>query len=130
MAALAAVEAAAFDPLWRHSAEGLKLAQGQAICFDVALVGEQIAGFQYSASNYNGSSAHLVRITVHPAFQGTGVGSALMKAAIEQYRRQGLRRVSLNTQLDNFVSHRLYEKFGFYRSGDQLPVWVLELGRG
>lgn len=130
METLAAVEAEAFDPLWRHSAQGLKLAHRQAICFDVALVGDQIAGFQYSASNYNGSGAHLVRITVHPSFQGVGVGSALMKAAVEHYRKRGLRRVSLNTQLDNIVSHRLYEKFGFYRTGDQMPVWVMELGRG
>jgi ribosomal protein S18 acetylase RimI-like enzyme len=130
MAALAAVEAEAFDPLWRHSAEGLRLARGRAICFDVALVGERIAGFQYSTSNYYGSGAHLVRITVRPSFQGGGVGSALMQAAVEQYRRRGLKRVSLNTQLDNVVSHRLYEKFGFYRTGEQMPVWVMDIGRG
>lgn len=127
MSLLAAMEAEAYDPLWRHSEEGLRLAHGQSICFDVALLGEQIVGFQYSASNYHGSGAHLVRITVHPSFQGIGVGSALMKAAFEQYCRRGLRRVSLNTQLDNIVSHQLYEKFGFYRTGDQLPVWVMEL---
>jgi ribosomal protein S18 acetylase RimI-like enzyme len=130
METLAAIEADAFDPLWRHSAEGLRLAYGQSICFDVALINEQIVGFQYSASNHHGSGAHLVRITVHPSFQGARVGSALMTAAIEEYRRRGLRRVSLNTQIDNIASHRLYEKFGFYRTGDQMPVWVMEVGRG
>jgi GNAT superfamily N-acetyltransferase len=124
---LAVMEAEAYDPLWRHSAESLRLAYGQSICFDVALLEEQIVGFQKTASNNQGSGAHQVRITVHPSYQGNGVGSALMKAAIEEYRKRGLRRVSLNTQLDNIASHQLYEKFGFYQTGDQLPVWVLEL---
>jgi ribosomal protein S18 acetylase RimI-like enzyme len=127
MEKLAEIEAAAFEPLWRHSAAGLKLAQRHAICFDVALMDGQIVGFQYSASNQQGAGAHLVRITVHPAAQGLGVGSVLIQAAFEQYRRRGLKRVSLNTQLDNIASHRLYEKFGFYRTGDQMPVWVLDL---
>jgi ribosomal protein S18 acetylase RimI-like enzyme len=130
MPALAAIEKAAFDPLWRHSAEGLRMAYGQSLCFDVALIAGEIVGFQYSASNHHGLGAHLVRITVHPSAQGTGVGSALLNAAFQEYRRRGIRRVSLNTQLDNTSSHRLYEKFGFGRTGDQLPVWVMNLGRG
>jgi len=127
---LAALEVAAFDPLWRHSVEGFRLAYRQSICFDVALMGEQIVGFQYSTANYQGSGAHLVRITVHPSVQGAGVGSALMKSAFEQYRSLGLKRVSLNTQLDNIASHRLYEKFGFGRTGDQMPVWVRPVNGG
>lgn len=127
MEALAEIEVAAFEPLWRYSAGGLRLAYRHAICFDVALIAEKIVGFQYSVSNSAGAGAHLVRITVHPAFQGMGVGSALLQAAFGTYRRRGLNRVSLNTQLDNIASHRLYEKFGFYRTGDQLPIWVLDL---
>jgi ribosomal protein S18 acetylase RimI-like enzyme len=130
MELLAAIEAEAFDPLWRHSADGLRLAYGQAICFDVAQVDDSIVGFQYSASNYRGTGAHLVRITVRPSFQGAGVGSALMKAAIEHYGRVGIKRISLNTQINNISSHRLYEKFGFNRTGDQMPVWGMDLGRG
>ncbi|MFZ0544436.1 MAG: GNAT family N-acetyltransferase [Candidatus Promineifilaceae bacterium] len=130
METLAAIEAAAYEPLWRHSAGGLRLAYKQSFCFDVALVNEQIVGFQYSTSNHYGLGAHLVRITVHPDLQGLGVGSALMAAAMERYRRRGIKRVSLNTQLDNIASHRLYEKFGFYRTGEQMPVWVMNIGRG
>lgn len=129
MERLASIEAAAFDPLWRHSAEGLRLARGHALCFDVALVDEQVVGFQYSAANSHGSGAHLVRITVDPAYQGFGIGSTLLKAAVEHYRSRSLKRVSLNTQVDNIASHRLYEKFGFYRTGDQMPVWVKDLRR-
>ncbi len=124
---LEAIETAAFAPLWRHSAAGLKLAHRQALCFDVALVEGHIVGFQYSALNQQGGGAHLVRITVDPSAQRLGVGSSLVRAAFEHYRRRGLKRVSLNTQLDNVASHRLYERFGFYRTGDQMPVWVLDI---
>lgn len=127
MERLAEIEAAAFEPLWRYSAGGLRLAHRHAVCFDVALVDGKIVGFQYSVANSAGAGAHLVRITVDPVVQGMGVGSALIRAAFEAYRRRGLNRVSLNTQLDNIASHRLYEKFGFYRTGDQLPIWVLDL---
>jgi ribosomal protein S18 acetylase RimI-like enzyme len=127
MGALAEIEAAAFDPLWRHSVEGLRLALNYSFSFDVALLEGRIVGFQYSVLNQNSPGAHLVRITVHPSAQGSGIGSALMGAVIKECRRRGLKRVSLNTQIDNIASHRLYEKFGFYRTGDQMPVWVLTL---
>ncbi len=127
MPALATLEAEAFEPLWRHSVVGLRLAHRQSVCFDVALIDGKIVGFQYSASNRQGTGAHLVRITVHPSVQGAGVGSVLMKAAVLKYRELGFNRVSLNTQLDNIPSHRLYEKFGFDRTGDQMPVWVKKI---
>ncbi|MCI0395072.1 MAG: GNAT family N-acetyltransferase [Chloroflexi bacterium] len=127
MPALATIEQEAFKPLWRHSAETLALAFQQSLSFDVAELDGRIAGFQYSARGQSRGSAHLVRITVTPAAQHAGVGSALMKTAIEGYQRHGVKRVSLNTQVDNLASHRLYQKFGFSRTGDQLPVWVLPL---
>ncbi|MEW5985839.1 MAG: GNAT family N-acetyltransferase [Chloroflexota bacterium] len=122
---LAAMEAAAFDPLWRHSAESLALAWRQSISFDVAEVDGQIVGFQYSSAG--GSGAHLSRLTVSPAAQGMGVGSALLTRALEGYQRMGWRQVSLNTQVDNAASQRLYEKFGFRAAGERTPVWGIGL---
>jgi len=127
MPALAMVERAAFAPLWRHSVDGLSRAYEQSLSFDIAEVDGQVAGFQYSVQGFGFDTAHLVRITVHPAYQGLGVGSRLLKSAIEGYRRYGIRRVSLNTQLDNFSSHKLYERFGFREVGFRIPVWVLNI---
>lgn len=125
MPQLAAMEAAAFDPLWRHSAATLALAWRQSISFDVAELDGQIVGFQYSSAG--GSGAHLSRLTVSPAAQGMGVGSALMVSALEGYRRLGWRQVSLNTQVDNTASQRLYQKFGFQAAGERTPVWGIDL---
>jgi len=123
MEALAKLEYLAFDPLWRHSAEGLSLARREASGFDVAVLQGKIVGFQLSVHSH--SMAHLVRLTVSPKFQGLGIGSALLGHAILGYRSLGVRRVSLNTQVDNLASQYLYRKFGFYSRGERLPVWAL-----
>lgn len=126
-ARLAAIEEAAFDPLWRHSAEGLRLGWRQATSFDVALLDERIVGFQYSAPGDVQDAGHLVRLTVDPEAQRAGIGSALLLSALHNYRRQGLREASLNTQLSNEPSRRLYEKFGFEMAGHRWPVWRLSI---
>lgn len=123
--ALAALEAAAFSPLWRQSAQTLKLAQTQSLTFEVALVGDELAAFQISTAGDAG--AHLVRLTVHPQWQGKGVGSALLAHTLQGYQRRGFRRASLNTQVDNVSSQALYRKFGFQATGTRFPIWIKEL---
>jgi ribosomal-protein-alanine N-acetyltransferase len=127
MATLEQIEADAFDPLWRHSADSLTLGWKQAISFDVAEWDGRVVGFQYSVRSYTGASAHLVRMTVRPEMQGRGIGRALLIAAFDSYRRRKLQSVTLNTQATNLASRRLYEKFGFQAAGEQMPVWVLPL---
>lgn len=122
---LAAIEALAFDPLWRYSADALALANRQALCFDVAELDDDIVGFQLSS--WAGDGAHLVRITINPNIQKQGIGSALLAHAITTYRQRGLSRISLNTQVDNIASQYLYRKFGFIASQQRFPVWVKDL---
>jgi ribosomal protein S18 acetylase RimI-like enzyme len=128
MSDLAALEGEAFLPLWRHSEQGLRLAYGKAQSFEVAEKDGRIVGFQYSVEGKNRESVHLVRITVAKGFQNQGIGSALMASALDGFRRKGIRQVTLNTQIDNISSHRLYQRFGFNRLEDELPVWALEIG--
>ncbi|HUM69265.1 MAG TPA: N-acetyltransferase [Chloroflexota bacterium] len=125
---LADLEMAAFGPLWRHSAHALRLASYQALSFDVVWVrdtAETVVGFQLSA--HGDSGAHLVRLTIHPDYQGQGIGSALLAHAFAGYHRHGLINVSLNTQIDNLPSQHLYRKFGFRPSGHRWPLWLKEI---
>ncbi len=124
---LAKLEADAFEPLWRHSANGLRLAKQQAISFSVALIEGQLVGFQYSVRGQQPDSAHLVRITVDRQRQSQGIGTALMAAALDDYQRAGTTFVSLNTQVDNIPSHRLYKRFGFKQIDDNFPLWVMKI---
>lgn len=125
LSTLAQIEAEAFVPLWRHSKVGLTLARRQAFSFDVAELNGQIVGFQFSTHGRSG--AHLARMTVAPAFQGSGIGSALLAHTIRHYQRRGLRQVTLNTQVDNLPSQRLYKRFGFHTNGERFPVWGVVL---
>lgn len=121
MAHLAVIEQAAFAPRWQHSAETLALAWRQAATFTVAEQNGRITGFQFSQTH--GDRAHLVRLTIDPIVQGTGVGTRLLADGLSRCAALGLTHISLNTQSNNLVSHRLYAAFGFYRSGHPLPVW-------
>lgn len=122
MPGLAAIEAEAFEPMWRHSAEGLVLAWHQSVMFDVALLGGRPVGFQFCTRTYNG--VHLARMTVRPDVQGRGVGASLLAEALVQLEAKNLRHISLNTQIDNLASQRLYRRFGFEESGQSFPVWA------
>ena len=122
---LARLEALAFGPIWRQSAQALAVARPQSLSFDVALLGEETVGYQLSAKAESG--AHLVRLTVHPEKQGVGIGSALLGHAFAGYHRHGLYTVSLNTQVENIASQKLYLKFGFRASQQRLPIWILDI---
>jgi ribosomal protein S18 acetylase RimI-like enzyme len=118
---LEAIEAAAFEPRWRHSASDLARAWRHSLSFDVALLSGRPVAFQLSTGGEG--VAHLSRMTVHPDHQGQGIGAALLAKAIDGYRLRNLRGVSLNTQSDNLPSQRLYERFGFRPTGYTYPVW-------
>jgi ribosomal protein S18 acetylase RimI-like enzyme len=124
-AALEAIEADAFEPIWRHSAYGLALAHQQALSFDVATLEGQIVGFQFSSATRRG--AHLSRITVDPALQQSGIGTVLLDHTLRGYRDRGIASITLNTQIDNIASQRLYERFGFFQNGERFPVWSAAL---
>ena len=124
MDALADIETRAFDPLWRLNVRTLIRAYDQALSFDVATLDDVVVGFQLSLLTHNKEQAHLVRITVDPAFQQRGIGTALVSNVMRQCFRRGIRQISLNTQIDNISSHRLYEKFQFQRTGDQIPLYT------
>ncbi|MCA9919131.1 MAG: GNAT family N-acetyltransferase [Anaerolineales bacterium] len=123
--ALAELEAISFTPIWRQSARALAVARPQTFSFDVALLDGQIVGYQLSARAEGG--AHLVRLTVHPEKQGLGIGSALLGHAFAYYHRRGLYHISLNTQIENVSSHKLYRRFGFESTGQRLPIWILDV---
>lgn len=118
---LEAIEAAAFEPRWRHSAADLFLAWRHSINFTVALLDGMPVAYQFSTGG--DGNAHLSRMTVHPAQQGKGIGAALLANALENYRLQNIKTVTLNTQTDNLPSRRLYERFGFEVTGFSYPVW-------
>jgi [ribosomal protein S18]-alanine N-acetyltransferase len=119
------VDAASFDPLWQNSLETLRRAFSQSLLATVAETEAGIVGYQLSTGS--GQRAHLARLAVHPALQGRGVGRALLKDLFSKLVNNGIYKLSVNTQSDNVVSLRLYQRMGFIRTGEQYPVYMFDV---
>lgn len=120
---LAVMDAAAYQPLWRYSEMALALARPQALTFDVACLDGKIVGYLFSLAGEFKRGAHLVRLTVSPEAQGQGIGRSLLNHFLHQCQSGGLDHISLNTQIDNIASRRLYHQYGFRSLTDQIAVW-------
>jgi ribosomal-protein-alanine N-acetyltransferase len=57
--------------------------------------------------------AYIQTMAVVPTQQRKGVGSALLKALIDEAQRRGCPHLDLEVRADNAVAQRLYEQHGF-----------------
>jgi GNAT superfamily N-acetyltransferase len=60
---------------------------------------------------------HISMVFVHPAAQGTGVGSSLVLHVLDVARSLGYRRAGVWTYSDNTAARRLYESVGLAPTG-------------
>ncbi len=73
----------------------------------------KLAGYLI-VSRFGESGGHLGRIGVARAFQRQGLGTQLMRRAIEWFKAQGdITHAYLYTQHDNHPAQSLYKRFGF-----------------
>lgn len=75
------------------------------------------------------SHAHVLQIQglgVDPAYQGRGVGQALLHAAADEARSRGARKLSLRVLGGNSTARRLYERCGFVVEGVLVGEFLLD----
>jgi ribosomal-protein-alanine N-acetyltransferase len=113
MQALLAIEEACFEDLWRYDRTAFVDIAATHPYFVVAELDGQVVGYQFNA--IDGDYGYLIRIAVHPAASGRGMGVRLMADAVNFFAQNRVSRIMLNTQQDNLRAHRLYEWFGFLR---------------
>jgi ribosomal protein S18 acetylase RimI-like enzyme len=58
-------------------------------------------------------------LAVSRAARGRGIGEALVRAVIDRAAELGLSGVVLSSQQDMANAHRLYDRFGFYRTPER-----------
>jgi ribosomal protein S18 acetylase RimI-like enzyme len=115
----------AFQPLWQNSLAGLTKAYEQPGISTVAVCQGTIIGYQISTTMT--IYGHLSRLAVNPEYQRSGIASALVYDLLRQFVQQGFWQVTVNTQSDNSASLKLYDTFGFEKTGEEIPVYKLDL---
>jgi ribosomal-protein-alanine N-acetyltransferase len=120
--ALIALDTAAFPSLWRQATGELIELLMTSGRFTVAEREKTLVG--YACSDVRRGLGQIYRLAVHPAFQGQGIGSALLADALTYCQAAGAGVVTVNTQQSNHTSDRLYRRFGFRRMLRRVPVMV------
>jgi ribosomal protein S18 acetylase RimI-like enzyme len=94
----------------------------------VAVQGRQVLGWCDVLPLYGEMRAHVgvLGLGVAATHRGRGIGSALMRAAIEKAAKRGLSRIELTVNADNAVAQALYIRMGFEREGTQRDGWCLD----
>jgi ribosomal protein S18 acetylase RimI-like enzyme len=111
--ALQLLEEVCFEPLWRYDDLAFRDIAATHPYFVVAELNGQVIGYQFNT--VDSGYGYLIRIAVHPAVSGRGIGARLLAEAIRFFARERVSRIMLNTQQENAHAHRLYEWFGFLR---------------
>ena len=89
---------------------------------DGAVIG--MVNLLYTVSTALGARvAMLEDVVVAPAHRNRGVGSLLLRRALEEVVASGCRRVTLATDAHNTGAQRLYQRFGFEVSSMRLLRW-------
>ncbi len=98
-----------------------RIAEGEGCYYLVAVSGEHVIGMMSVDTFPNvprRRHAGHIGISVSEAWQGKGVGNALMHAGIDLADKWlNLTRLELEVYADNQAAIRLYERFGFEHEG-------------
>jgi RimJ/RimL family protein N-acetyltransferase len=87
----------------------------------VAVAGAELVGSLHVGRTRHGFGE--LGMTVAREWRGRGVGSALLAAAIEWARENGLHKLSLGVFAHNAAAIALYRKFGFVEEGRRVKQY-------
>lgn len=125
LSAVADLDNRAFEIPWQLDQEALAVTFRNAPLARVAQAGSRIVGYELCTETPQGW--HLARLAVDPDYQHRGVGRALVIDLLELKLRMGVRALTVNTQVENHFSLRLYRSFGFAATGETIPVYSATL---
>jgi ribosomal-protein-alanine N-acetyltransferase len=109
-----------FQGIWSNTRDELLRAFETASIMTVLEFEGELIGYQISTVSAWGT--HLARLAVRPTWQGKGIGNAIVKDLMQQVRKRGYHRLTVNTQEDNLRSLALYQRLGFTLTNDRYPV--------
>ena len=110
----AAIESTIFTQPWSRDGFISSLSSPYTI-YLVARQGGKIAGSAGLWRTFD--EADITNIAVRPEMQGKGIGEMLLRSLMEQGRKEGIVRFTLEVRSSNEKAIRLYEKCGFASVG-------------
>ncbi len=103
----------------------------------VADIGGKVVGY-IAVMDVDRETSKVVSLAVKKEFRRMGIGTRLLKSAIERCKERGKKKVMLEVRVSNYPAQRLYKKMGFkivdvipnyYHDGEDAYVMVLDLNR-
>lgn len=131
------IERISFSDPWKESMFYSELNQ-KTSRFLVAKIDERLVG--YVGMWIIQDEAHIVNLAVHPDYRRQGIGQKLLSTLLDEARKRGVKRFTLEVRASNTIAQRFYKKFGFceiaLRRGyyqdnheDAIIMWLNEGGK-
>jgi ribosomal-protein-alanine N-acetyltransferase len=107
------VEAASFTNPWTRDMYAWEL-QNRSVChiYVVRTPEHPVAGFCAFWLVFD--EIHINNVAILPQLRGRGIGTALMAHVMEEGRRLGAKRATLEVRASNEGARKLYERLGFF----------------
>ena len=120
------IDRLAFQPLWQLTRSDIWQGLRASTNPSVATLADRVVAYQFSIRREE--AGHLARLAVHPAHRRQRIASALLQGVLDHFQRRQVEAISVNTQLSNLPSQRLYQRYGFFRNGYDIELWQKTLG--
>jgi ribosomal protein S18 acetylase RimI-like enzyme len=116
------IDRSAFTGFWRMSLDGLKeaLSSTSSSATLTASIDDEIVGYVIVGAQWG--TAYLQRVAVEKESTGGGVGTALVRAAVEWARHTSAVSMVLNVRSENERASSIYERCGFSNTGRTLRI--------
>lgn len=98
--------------IWTHREAFREIMKNPDGCMQVAICVGQLVGYHYHRV-LDGQQGQVVRLGVHPDYQGLGIGKQLLKAGMEWFAEKQVDAIILYVEERNLLARGLYAKFGF-----------------
>ena len=81
--------------------------------------GEDYHAIEWSQQVADDKAAVIHILAVSPDYQGKGIGSEMVREAINLAKEKGMHAIRLDALASNIPAHRMYERLGFEYRGKQ-----------
>ncbi|MFB1083126.1 ribosomal protein S18-alanine N-acetyltransferase [Jeotgalibacillus sp. JSM ZJ347] len=128
-----AVENASFSAPWSREAFENEMTINQFAKYLLLEVDGTVVG--YCGLWLVMDEAHITNVAVVPELRGRKLGEKLMVKVMDMLRDEGVKMMTLEVRVSNYIAQSLYEKLGFLKGGirknyysdngeDALVMWV------